>query len=141
MWRTGLVAPWHVGSSWTRARTRVLCIGRRILNHCATWEVLFFFYFRFFFDVDHFLKVFIEFGYNIASVFFMFWFLWPRGMWDLSFPTRDRTCTPCIGRRSLSHWTAREVPAHYYFKSLFIDYFLREAFPQPPCQNSNLSSP
>ena len=27
----GLVAPRHVGSSWTRARTRVPCIGRRIL--------------------------------------------------------------------------------------------------------------
>ena len=35
----GLVAPWHVGSSWTRARTHVPCIGRRILNHCATREV------------------------------------------------------------------------------------------------------
>ena len=32
----GLVAPRHVGSSRTRARTRVPCIGRRILNHCAT---------------------------------------------------------------------------------------------------------
>ena len=30
LWRTGLVAPWHVGS----------CIGRRILNHCATREAL-----------------------------------------------------------------------------------------------------
>ena len=38
MWRTGLVAPLHVGSSRTRARTRVPCIGRRILNHCATRE-------------------------------------------------------------------------------------------------------
>ena len=36
---------------------------------------------------------------------------WPQGMWDLSSLTRDRTCTPCIGRRSLNHWTAREVPA------------------------------
>ena len=36
----GLVAPRHVGSSRTRARTRVPCIGRRILNHCATGEVL-----------------------------------------------------------------------------------------------------
>ena len=36
---TGLVAPRHVGSSWTRARTRVPCIGRGILNHCATREV------------------------------------------------------------------------------------------------------
>ena len=40
MWLTGLVAPWHVGSSQTRARTRVPCIGRRILNHCATREAL-----------------------------------------------------------------------------------------------------
>ena len=35
-----LVSPWHVGSSRIRARTRVPCIGRRILNHCATREVL-----------------------------------------------------------------------------------------------------
>ena len=39
LWRTDLVAPQHVGSSWTRARTRVPCIGRQILNHCATREV------------------------------------------------------------------------------------------------------
>ena len=36
----GLVAPQHVGSSQTRARTRVPCIGRRILNHCATRKSL-----------------------------------------------------------------------------------------------------
>ena len=28
-----------MGPSWTRARTRVPCIGRRILNHCATRAV------------------------------------------------------------------------------------------------------
>ena len=39
MWRTGLVAPWYVVSSQTRTRTCVPCIGRRILNHCATREV------------------------------------------------------------------------------------------------------
>ena len=38
MWLTGLVAPQHVGSSQTRAQTRVPCIGRQILNHCATRE-------------------------------------------------------------------------------------------------------
>ena len=38
MWLTGLVAPRHVGSSQTRARTRVPCIGRQILSHCATRE-------------------------------------------------------------------------------------------------------
>ena len=40
MWLTGLVAPRHVGSSQTRARTRVPCIGRQILNHCAIREAL-----------------------------------------------------------------------------------------------------
>ena len=39
MWRTGLAAPQHVGSSRTRARTLVSCIGRQITNHCATREV------------------------------------------------------------------------------------------------------
>ena len=38
LWFTGPVAPRHVGSSQTRARTRVPCIGRQILNHCATRE-------------------------------------------------------------------------------------------------------
>ena len=39
LWCTGLAAPQHVGSSQTRARTRVLCTGRQILNHCSTREV------------------------------------------------------------------------------------------------------
>ena len=34
-----------VGSSQTRARTRVPCIGRQILNHCATREAPVFFFF------------------------------------------------------------------------------------------------
>ena len=38
LWLTGLVAPRHVGSPQTRARTRVPCIGRQILNHCTTRE-------------------------------------------------------------------------------------------------------
>ena len=37
----GLAAPRHVGSSQTRARPRVPCIGRQILNHCATREAPF----------------------------------------------------------------------------------------------------
>ena len=32
LWHMGLVAPQHVGSSWTRTRTRVPCTGRQILN-------------------------------------------------------------------------------------------------------------
>ena len=38
LWLTGLVALRHVGSSQTRARTRVPCIGRQIPNHRATRE-------------------------------------------------------------------------------------------------------
>ena len=40
LWLTGPVAPRHVASSQTRARTRVPCINRQILNHCATREAL-----------------------------------------------------------------------------------------------------
>ena len=40
LWLTGLIAPWHVGSSQTRAQTHVSCIGRQILNHCTTREAL-----------------------------------------------------------------------------------------------------
>ena len=36
LWRLGLAALRHVGSSWTRDRTRVPCIGRQILYHWAT---------------------------------------------------------------------------------------------------------
>ena len=44
----GPAAPWHVGSSQTRARTRVPCISRQTLNHCATREALDLFEFVFF---------------------------------------------------------------------------------------------
>ena len=40
LWRMGSVAPWHVGSSRTRAWTCIPCIGRWILNHCITREAL-----------------------------------------------------------------------------------------------------
>ena len=32
------------------------------------------------------------------------------GVWDLSPPTRDRTCVPWMGRRIFNPWTFREVP-------------------------------
>uniref|UniRef100_A0AC11EHY2 Uncharacterized protein n=1 Tax=Ovis aries TaxID=9940 RepID=A0AC11EHY2_SHEEP len=36
----GFGAPWHVDSFHTRDSTHVPCIGRQILNHCTTREVL-----------------------------------------------------------------------------------------------------
>ena len=49
--------------------------------------------------MDHFFLSLYWICYNIASVFYVLFF-WPRVMWDLSSPTRDRNCTPCIGRQS-----------------------------------------
>ena len=44
-------------------------------------------------------------------VFFFFFFLPRRGIWDLCSSTRDQTHTSCSRRQSLNHWTAREVPS------------------------------
>ena len=54
-------------------------------------------------------KVFIEFVIVLLLLYVLGF--WPRGMWYLSSQTRDRTHTLCIRRRSLNHWTAREVPS------------------------------
>ena len=48
-------------------------------------------------------------SYNIASAVCIVF--WPRGRWDLSSLTRDQTCTPCIGRQRLNHWTTRKSPS------------------------------
>ena len=41
---------------------------------------------------------------------FMFWFFGPEACGILVSLSRDQTYNPFIGRRSLNHWTAREVP-------------------------------
>ena len=50
----------------------------------------------FFFNMDYFLKSFIEF----VTVLLLFYVLvfWPQGMWDLNSQTSHQTCTPCTGR-------------------------------------------
>ena len=40
----------------------------------------------------------------------MFWFFGHKAYGKPSSRTRNQTHTPCIGRRSLNYWTAREVP-------------------------------
>ena len=42
--------------------------------------------------------------------------LWVQGMSDSRSLTRDQTSTLCIGRESLNHWTAREVPNSSRFR-------------------------
>ena len=52
------------------------------------------------------------------------------GTWDLSFPTRDQTRLPCIGRRILNQWTTSEVrpssllPSFLSSISSFLFFFL-----------------
>ena len=58
-------------------------------------------FFKRFFLMWTIFKVFIEF----AAILLLFYVLvfWPQGMWNLSFPTRDGTRNPCIGRQRLKH--------------------------------------
>ena len=64
--------------------------------------------FKIFFLMWIIFKVSIEFVATLLLLYVLVF--WPWGMWDLSSPTRDRTCTPYIARKSLNHWTGREVP-------------------------------
>ena len=71
--------------------------------------VSFFFFLRFFFfNVDHVLKVFIEF----LTVLLLFYALvfGPWSMWNLSSPTWDGIHTPSLVRLSLNHWKTRDIP-------------------------------
>ena len=74
--------------------------------------------FCFFFLMWTIFRVFIEFV-TILLLFYVLVF-WPRGIWDLSSPTRDRTCTPSIGRRSLNQWTTSEVPQIITFLTMIL---------------------
>ena len=38
----------------------------------------------------------------------------PRGVWDLSLPTRDLTRVPCCGRWILNRWTTRDISPSYH---------------------------
>ena len=112
----GLVALQHVGSSRTRARTHVPCIGRRVLNHCATREVppchlcivcalsgsrsipnvssSEILYRAVLSSTYHYLKL------HYLPVFFL---TIPCGMRDLSPPARDGTRAPCSGCMESEH--------------------------------------
>ena len=92
------------------------CLGSSLGSHIAyCWNISLVssdLWPLFFFNVDHFKS--IEFD-TVLLLFYVLVF-WPRGMWEHSSPARDRTCTPCIERWSLSHWTTREVPTIIFLK-------------------------
>ena len=82
---------------------------------------------RFFFLCGPFFEVFIEFV-TTPLVFFNALAYWPQSMWDLSFPTRNRTHTPCTGRWNLNHWTTREVP-------IIVSFIIRSGWEEIRKQN------
>ena len=53
-------------------------------------------------------------GGGLYFILFFFTFLsflaMLRDLWDLSFPTRDRTWALAVKAQSPNHWTARELP-------------------------------
>ena len=106
----------HIGSSFLEQG----------LNLCPLhWKhrvVLFCCFFLIFFWCGIFL-VFIEFV-TILLLFLCFVFFWPWSLWDPSSPTRDWNCTPFIGRQSLNHWTAREVPVIIYIGTFILLFII-----------------
>ena len=86
----------------------LLHVLRKISGHFA-FLLLFFFLIKVFL-LDYFWS-FYWICNNIVSFFFFLnvFVFCPWGMWDLSFLTRDWTCTSCIERQNLNHWTTREV--------------------------------
>ena len=83
----GLVAPQHVESSRIRDWTRVPCIGRWILNHCATREVP-----LYIFVIDT-LGVIFAFFHQYAddSIFFFFFLAVSMSLYFLSTSNSART--------------------------------------------------
>ena len=68
----------------------------------------------------------------------MFWVFAPKGMWDLGFPSRDRTRTPYTARRSHNHWNVRDVLI--FLPLLFFIRFLWCSWTQDPSFHVSVSS-
>ena len=68
---------------------------------------------HFFFNNFLLWTIFFNIFIGFVTILLLFYVLvfWREGMWDLSSPTRDQTCTLCLGRPSFNHWTTREVPS------------------------------
>ena len=100
-----------VSLSLTLSLSSVHLFGLRLFSAAIPnyiWFVLFFVKFLFV-CVQTIFKLFTEYFLQYCFCFIFFSFL-PWVTRDLGSPTRDRTHSPCIGRCSLNHWIAREVP-------------------------------
>ena len=107
-----VTAPFSRRSSQLRGQTQVSRVAGGFLTSWATREAQryslphLFVVLRLFFIWTIF-KVCTKFVTTLLLFYILVF--WPLGMWDLSSPARDWTCSPYIGRWSLNHWTTREV--------------------------------
>ena len=90
--------------------------------HSGIVSVLYYYFLKWvFFFLVSFLKSFIEF---VTILFLSYAFVfWPQGMWGLRCPTRDGTCTLCIGRQNLNHCTTTGALRYFVlrvFKKLLL---------------------
>ena len=74
----------------------------RSLIHCFIEQILIF--------IKSLYWILLQYFLFFMFLVFCFW-LWD--VWDLSYLTRNETCTPCIGRQSLNHQTNRDVSSTY----------------------------
>ena len=103
-WSSFFHSVWYLPDSW-------YVQWFSIWNWVFSWDLdlkpAFVLFLKISFDVGYF-KTLCWICHNIASVL-CFGFLAARHVGSL-FLTSSQTCTPCIGRRSLNHWTSRGVP-------------------------------
>ena len=116
----------------------------RVFSNAAYWipKCVSFLKIFFFFDGEHFLRVFTEFVTML--LLFHVLVLWPQGMWDLSFPTGSQTHTSCIGRQNLHHWATRDTPqtySSYNWKSVYTFWPTPPQFPYCPAPGSTTLLP
>ena len=128
LWRTGLIALQHVGSSQIRDQTHVSCIGRWVLYY---WEPCFFFFFNDAFSILE--KIFIWLCQVLVATYRVFVAacrLFSCSTWDLVPRAGIEPRPPALGAWSLNHWSTREVPGsgHLFCTILLLSYV-------PGCQN------
>ena len=77
------------------------------------WEFCFHYLSFFFFDVDHFLKIFIE-CVTIVLLLFMFWIFGREACTTLAPQSGTKPTQPCIGRWSVNHWSAKKSQVLFF---------------------------
>ena len=92
-----------------RAAVHVVTKSRTWLSNWTELNWVHIFFLKFFFYLNHFLSLFIEFV-TILLLFYVLFSFGHEAGGIFSSLINDRIHTHCVGRQSLNHWTTREVP-------------------------------